>query len=139
MRWLWLALSAAVTVGGCTGDLTGVVVVVRSDLVPGREFAAVRVTLAGAEAAGATVRFDDVVEDRADASERYLDGVTVAELDRLAPRSYRIEAQLVAADGRVVVAGPVVVTLEEGGMRHLVTIVLARRCAGAGASCVALQ
>ncbi|MEZ4339256.1 MAG: hypothetical protein R3B82_21760 [Sandaracinaceae bacterium] len=104
---------------GC--DTAGTLIVqVRTDLTPVREFDLARVVIEGSA-------LRDVVTPAVD-QRAWGQGARVAELTDLAPGSYRLTVRLERADGTVIVSRPARVELA-GGL-ETVTVLLTRDCAG---------
>lgn len=118
MRGLPLCLALVVLAAGCDPRETTLVVQVRTDLVPGRDFAEVRVT----------PDFAPAIHTASGAEREWGDGVRVAELAGLAIDEARLEVAALDAAGAVVVARPVRSRLE-GGVQ-VVTVLLTRACGG---------
>jgi hypothetical protein len=106
----------------CSGDGT-LVVQVRSDLVPGLEFASVDVVVMPAEG-GAEERFERAARDDRDWGQ----GVRVAETSLPAGR-YHAVVSAVDQTGAMVVERPLVVELGGGELR-VATVLLTRDCRG---------
>ncbi len=118
MSKLAIALCLVALAAGCAARETTLVVQVRTDLSPGRDFAEVRVTPG----------FASPIHTAAGAGREWGSGVRVAELPGLAVDSASLEVAALDAAGEVVVARPVRVALE-GGVR-VVTVLLTRDCSG---------
>ncbi len=113
----------ACAIFGCDGEDKGVLAVdVKTDLVPGVEFAGVRVGLETGAPGTITMNVDARLDDDFGAGQR------VAEFDGLATGTHRLMVELVESDGGTVLSRPVVVTFE-GGTLGLI-VVLTRSCAG---------
>jgi hypothetical protein len=122
MRRTLAAFGVVVLLGSCSEE-TILAVDLRTDYVPGIEFASVRTVLVGEAGAGdrsttAAARLDD----------DFVAGRRVAEIDGLAAGStLPLRVELMAADGRAIAARPVRVTFEG---RTAVTVVVTRDCTG---------
>ncbi len=115
-----LALGAATLVGSCSDPTIGLTVVVRTDLVPGDEFAVARATV---ESAAGTTRED---ERAALATSDFLAGVAVADFEGLPSGRYRIRVRLLDSLGAVVVERTAVADARQ---TTAVTITITRSCA----------
>src|SRR5687768_7828144 len=114
------ALAMAVLLAGCGGDDPYTLAVdVKTDLIAGIEFTTVRVTLVAGE------RRVGQEERGAFVGEEFVRAVRVGEIDGLASGSYRMDAELIAADGRVVLARPVALDIRGD---TIVLVVLTRDC-----------
>ncbi len=120
-----LALAAAAV--GCSADTTDLVVDLRTDFVPGREFGNVRVRLEppGGVAATEPPRF--AVVGGAGASERYFRGVRIAEISAV-PASFRLRTTLFDSLGALVAERETSVRAPQD---TAVTVVITRRGCGA--------
>lgn len=110
----------------CSSSPASLVVDVRTDLVPGVEFDVLRLAIDG----------ESVALTTADATLDYLAGARIAEIDELAPGTYRLTLTA-AARGEPVLERNVLVQLHG---EHAVTVLMTRDCrdvtCGAGQSCV---
>lgn len=120
MRRCLLALLVA-SAAGCAEPGT-LVVVARSDLLPGLEFDGARVELLDAE--GAVTR---EVETSFGPEDDFVEGRRVAALEQLAGRDIRLRVALTLGD-REVIARPVRVQLESDAFAY--TVVFTRDCRG---------
>ncbi len=114
----WLALAGCALIVGCEPAPLTLVVDLRTDFVPGLEFARVTVGRADERDAETIARRGDLT---------FLDGVRVAEMHGLARGTHRVRVSLLAEDGRLVADRPVLVDLSAS---TAVTVVVTRDCFG---------
>src|SRR5688500_3170485 len=105
---------------GCTTD-PELVIDVRTDLVPGVEFSVVRVEVASAPIGAAVAERHDERAIRPD--DDFIRGVRIAELTGLTEGTVHARVSLLAPDGSVALARPILVDLRG---RQLVTVVFTR-------------
>lgn len=113
---------AALLLAGCAPGGPTLLVDVRTDLVPGREFTAARVEVAVEGEAGSR-SFERAAEE----SDDYLGGRRVLELGVDRPAPHELVATLLAADGRRVASRRAIVDVDAD---IAVTLVLTRSCLG---------
>ena len=125
-RTLRLGLAwACVALLGCAGEPAELLVDVRTDAVPGRDFSAVRCEL---DVDTRPRRRDHVVDRERD----YVAGTRVAEFGGLAAGTHELRVTLLSPAGEPVLSRPVVVTMRG---RTLVTVVLTRDCRAGTTRC----
>ncbi len=118
VRGLYAGLALCALALGCEAQQTTLIVQVRTDLAPGRDFAEVRVS----------PDFASPIHTAAGAGREWGSGVRVAELAGLGSDEASLEVAALDAAGAVVVSRPVRVRLE-GGVQ-VVTVLLTRACGG---------
>jgi len=119
-----VSLLLVLLVTGCDASQPGALVVqVRSDLVPGRELGAVRVTLARGDGESVAEQTRDAVDGDA-----WAEGIRVAEIPGLAAGDYQADVVALDPDGAVVVRRPVRASIDGG--TTVVTVLLTRDCLG---------
>lgn len=119
-RW---SLGAVLALAACTGSRT-LIVDVRTDLVAGVEFTAVRTEVVDEAGGGATLG----ARDRAAfASEDWFGGQRVAELSDIAPEEYAVRVTLLRPDGATTASRLVRVRATAS---YALTVVITRDCAG---------
>lgn len=120
-RGMGVVVALGLAASACTAEGT-LVVQVRTDLLPGRELAAVVVDVTGPDGAPRSTRTE------AAAARDWGAGVRVAEHAGLAPGSYALDVRALDRNGAVLVGRPVRAELERGV--RVVTVLLTRACAG---------
>lgn len=120
----WLAWGAIAAVVGC-GESGGasLIVDVKTDLVPVREFVVVRTEIARRAGGPVERRADALVTETAP----WLDGTRVAEVEGIDPGTVRVRVSALAPGGEVVVDRVTVVRLRG---RVVTTVILSRSCRG---------
>lgn len=114
-----------VLVAGCDGASTALVVHVKTDYAPGREFIGVRTEYASAPLDGASS--ERTQESVATGADDFLTSERVAELTGVTPGTGYVRVTLLAPGGEGVAARQAIVAIEQ---RTAITIVVTRSCAG---------
>lgn len=121
-RTLATALLVA-TLGACDGGGVVLVVDLKTDYVPGRQFFGVR-TEVGDPDLGSIVARDDTFASQ---SEDFLDGRRIAELSGLRPGTSAVRVTLLDARGMVIAERTTIMTLSA---HHALTVLITSACEG---------
>jgi len=126
MRFPRWAIVAALGMASCSGSGNELLVELRTDLNPGRDFIGVRTERSGTPFESAEVRAG-AAQRLATVGEPYFDGVRVAEWAGVESGLSYVRASLLGADGVVVAARTVVVDVRG---RTAVTVLITSTCRG---------
>src|SRR5688572_18143865 len=116
--WIGVIAAISVALAGCSSDPATLAVEVRTDVLPGNEFAAIEILLAGRGR-------DERVAVPVFAGEDWSVGRRAADFEPIDDGDYEVRARLLGSGGEVVVEGLTLVSVKG---TTVVTIVLTRDC-----------